>query len=87
MIPAAEVDKILATAGRYEGLKKKPVRVQAEIRLSKPKMKSAWQEFIRAKRNGQEADAKDRVGAPLPGKARNRQSALRRLTRRAVGNR
>jgi hypothetical protein len=52
LIPAAEVEKILGTAGRYEGQKKKPVRTKSEIQALKPELQNAWKEFIRRKRTG-----------------------------------
>jgi len=39
LIPAAEVERILGSASRYEGMKKKPARTKAEIQALKPELK------------------------------------------------
>ena len=41
-IPASEVERILATAERYEGIPKKPTKTKAELQSMKPALQSAW---------------------------------------------
>jgi len=84
MVPASEVERILASAGRYEG-KKKPARTKTQLQALKPELQSAWQEFIRQKRNGERPSSKKPEPASLPRSAvvrpEARRSALERLTR------
>jgi hypothetical protein len=84
MVPASEVERILASAERYEG-KKKPPQTKAQIQALKPQLKNAWQEFIRQKRAGEKPSTDKPAPAALPRAAVNRpgarRSALARLTR------
>lgn len=45
LIPAAEVENILKTAGVYDGLKPKPTK-KAELQAMAPKLQNAWASFI-----------------------------------------
>ncbi len=83
-IPAAEVERILASAGRYEGMPKKPAKTKAELQAMKPALQSAWQTFLQRKREGS-ATGKPTAGAPsLPRSDTKRpdarKAALGRLT-------
>jgi hypothetical protein len=80
LIPAAEVEKILGSASRYEGMKKKPARTKAEIQALKPELKNAWKDFVAKRR----AVGKSQSVTPrAPKSARKdsgaRKSALARL--------
>jgi hypothetical protein len=52
LIPAAEVEAVLKTAGIYDGLKPKPAKTKAEIQSLAPKLRDAWQAFLAARRKG-----------------------------------
>jgi hypothetical protein len=84
LVPASEVERILASAARYEGTKKKPARTKAELQAMKPALQSAWQTFV-AKARASGAKPVKRVASP-PRSAVNRpdarKAAIDRLTRR-----
>ena len=83
LIPAAEVERILETAGRYEGMKKpaKP-KPKAEIQKLKPQLQSAWQKFFERKRGKTGNPAPPRTpGAKIVVKnSGGRNEAITRLT-------
>ncbi len=83
-IPAAEVERILASAGRYEGMPKKPAKTKAELQSMKPEIQSAWKVMVQQRREGKRAAGrKPKVTAPRAGKqATAREAALARLTSR-----
>lgn len=88
LIPAAEVDRILASAGRYNGLKKKPSRTKAEIQALKPELKSAWSEFLaKSRARGSKPEKKGssrlRTSTDTPNM---RRAAIDRLVRREDGS-
>jgi len=84
LIPASEVERILASAARYEGRKQKPAKSKAEIEALKPELQSAWQQFITKKRAASQIKAKA-AGNPFPSatvdRAAVRAAALARLRR------
>lgn len=80
LIPASEVEKILASAGRYEGLKK-PAQTKKDFEKLRPEIRDAWSAFVR--RNSQPAKDSEASGEPRAtegGKARR--AMLRRLSKR-----
>lgn len=86
-IPAAEVERILASADRYNGAKAKPTRTKKELAALKPQLRNAWQSFIRQRKNSANAPGKakrpvipPRIGAAGDGSARK--AALARLVGR-----
>lgn len=48
LVPASEVEKILSTAGRYEGLVKK-ARTKKDFEKLKPEIQDAWSAFVRSR--------------------------------------
>ena len=50
LIPAAEVDAILKTAGVYDGMKPKLGKSKEEIQKLAPRLQNAWQSFLAARR-------------------------------------
>jgi hypothetical protein len=76
MIPASEVERILASASRYEGIKKKSARTKKELEALAPELQSAWQSFISQKRVGGKAKKKGEAPSPPP---THRKAALKRL--------
>jgi hypothetical protein len=87
LIPAAEVEAILKTAGIYEGMKPKPAKTKAEIQSLAPKLQNAWQTFLAARRKD---GSKAKPSLPRPtSKVRwpkqassGREAVLARLARR-----
>lgn len=80
LIPAAEVERILGSASRYEGMKKRPAWTKAKIQALKPELKSAWKEFIRKKREVGESESRaPRAPKSASKGADARKSALARL--------
>lgn len=51
LIPAAEVNSILRTAGVYDGIKSKPGKTKADIQTLAPKLRNSWSDFLAARRN------------------------------------
>jgi hypothetical protein len=88
LIPAAEVDKILATAGRYEGLKVKAPKSKEDFRQLKPELRDAWKAFLEKRRkaeisaNGLKGNG-TQVAARLPGSEGSRKAALDRLRQKS----
>lgn len=84
MIPASEVERIRASAARYEGRKKRPARTKKEFEAMKPELETAWQTFVQAKRNAAGPPTNRRKAASLPRSAveslDGRRAALKRLT-------
>jgi hypothetical protein len=86
LIPAAEVERILATAGIYAGLKSKPPKTKAGIQKLAPNLKNAWTDFLKKRRSDapaktMEARIKMRVGSA------SRKEVMDRLTRPAESKR
>lgn len=81
-IPAAEVERILATAGTYHGLKKQP-RSKKDFESLKTDLQSAWQAFVSQKRAaGSEAkNSAGKIAPPAPAidGTDKRKAALKRL--------
>ncbi len=50
LIPAAEVDAILKSAGTYDGSKPKTVKTKSEIQSLAPHLRNAWQSFLALRR-------------------------------------
>lgn len=50
MIPASEVERILATAGIYEGAKPKLPQTKADLQKLTPKLGRAWQRYLLERR-------------------------------------
>lgn len=86
MIPASEVDRILATAGVYDGKKSKPSRTKAEIVKLQPKLGGAWQDYLAARKGKTSAtDGEGIIAALRSGRDRKpapRKSAIERLSKR-----
>jgi hypothetical protein len=80
LIPAAEVERILATAAKYEGLKKKPNRTKEEFQAMKPVLRLAWRDFVHRKTAAlsKKSTSVPRVKAPSP-HPDARKEALKRL--------
>jgi hypothetical protein len=88
LIPASEVEKILGTAGRYEGMKAKPPKSKEEFQRLGPTLQNAWQSFIEKRRETDLAAAAIKgKGTTVPRhlrvKAGSRKDALNRLRRRS----
>lgn len=80
LIPAAEVEKILASAGRYEGQKKLP-RTKKQLEKLKPRLQDAWTSFVRARKQEGPSGADPKKGRKAHGGVNERQEVLRRLSR------
>ena len=79
LIPAAEVERILVSAGVYDG-RKTPIKTKADAEALKPHFENAWREFLRARKTGKAEGAprsKAKFGLPNPGA---RKAALARLS-------
>jgi len=76
MIPASEVEKILASAVRYDGSKKVLPRTKRELEAMAPELQTAWQSFIRQKRIGGKVKKNGEAPSPAPN---HRKAALKRL--------
>ena len=81
LIPAAEVDGILAKAGVYDGLKT-PTKTKAEVKRLVSKIPNAWSKFIAARRKQELHSAK--APAPRIGNSDKslRKAAMDRLTKK-----
>ena len=83
LIPAAEVDAILKTAGVYDGIKPKATKTKTELQQLAPSLKNAWQSFLSARRQAKvlPSTAKQVSGlkAKWPASASGRQAAVARL--------
>jgi hypothetical protein len=86
MIPASEVERILASAERYNGLKKKPARSKAELEAMRPELQTAWQSFVQQKRVAGKTREEPGAKVSLPRSAVShpdeRKAALKRLSKR-----
>jgi len=87
LIPAAEVEKILATAERYEGKKPKAPKTKAEFQKLGPELQNGWRSFVQKRRAAkaspvEPAGEKARVVAKRQGNADLRRAALDRLGRK-----
>ena len=84
LIAAAEVEKILKTAGVYDGLKPKTAKTKAQIQSLAPGLQSAWRSYLAAKRQAvptQELKGRGAgVNSKWPSASTGRQDALKRLT-------
>jgi hypothetical protein len=83
-IPAAEVERILATAGLYGLAKRKAPASKTELQKLAPKLEGAWTRFIRNRREqqgGQAPPQRSRAAETgrMPVKASRRNEALLRL--------
>jgi hypothetical protein len=93
LIPAAEVEAILKTAGIYDGLKPKAAKTKAEIQSLAPRLQTAWQSFLAARRQAAPRSKTTPQAAAMmakwPSAASGRQAALARLTgqRKAASDR
>ena len=90
-IPAVEVERILQTAGVYDGLKAKDSAKTKEDyqRLKPTTLQSAWQSFLHARKAGAAGAALRCDGQNLrrkkpPRSSNQRRAALARLTRRGM---
>jgi len=77
MIPASEVEKILASAVRYDGSKKVTPRTKKELEALAPELQTAWQSFLQQKRKRGKGKVKDVEKLPSP--TGHRDAALKRL--------
>ena len=91
LIPAAEVEAILKTAGVYDGMKPKAVKTKAEMQSLAPRLQDAWQSFLVARRH---RTAQSKAGgetkpaqANWPTSATARRDAMNRLTGQGPKNR
>lgn len=62
LIPAAEVERILATAAAYDGMKKKPVK---GVKKAPPRKADLWTRFIAAGRATKRDAGKSKRSAAL----------------------
>ncbi len=82
LIPAAEVDAILKTAGVYDGLKPKTVKTKTELQGLAPRLGNAWQSFLAVRRQSTQPKSlrKPVSGAKKwPSTPSGRQAAMARL--------
>ena len=89
LIPAAEVERILATAARYEGTKpKKAPQTKEQWQRLAPQLQSAWQSFVQQRRKALPRAAKPLTHPTvssrrqIPASGSERQAALARLIRK-----
>ena len=84
LIPAAEVDAILKTAGIYDGLKPKPLKSKTDIQSLAPQLQDAWKNFLVARRHAipqsKEGGQNNPSKSHWPTSASARQDAMKRLT-------
>lgn len=82
-IPASEVERILASAARYEGQKKAVPRTKSEFQARRTELQSAWRHFIARRHDGKARVTKKpaRVPRTAAGKPESRKAAIGRLTR------
>jgi hypothetical protein len=72
-IPATEVERILGTAGTYNGLKPKVAKKNAKL--------DGWRRFLEERRNRKRGSARPSSRPPGTAKGNSRNAALARLTR------
>lgn len=86
LIPAAEVDAILKTAGVYDGLKSKPAKSKREIQSLSPRLGNAWQNFLLARRQpaspAKNSSVTHTLKAKWPSSPTGREAALARLAKK-----
>jgi hypothetical protein len=82
LIPAAEVEKILKTASRYEG-KKTPPKTKVEFAKLVPTLPTAWQDYLRSRRCSEPAlpDQTKASGKKISAAERRRQLLARVASR------
>jgi hypothetical protein len=77
-IPAAEVERVLESAGIYNGLPARRPRSKAEIQGLAPKMPSAWEAFLAGRReSGGKGKVESRAGQTVRAEALGRLTAPR----------
>lgn len=85
LIPAAEVEVILQTAGIYNGLKQKAAKMtKAEIQKLTPVSSDAWRSFLNARRQANQStiSSASAHARKWPSSPAGHQDAMARLTRR-----
>lgn len=83
LIPAAEVEAILKTAGVYNGIKPKVAKSKAEIQSLSTRLPGAWQSFLVARRKASESTPPSqtrREKTKWPTSSSARLDAMARLT-------
>lgn len=85
LIPAAEVERILGTAGIYDGMKPKAPQSKEQLQELAPKLEGAWQNYVQKRRqSGPQTIRTATVGtSPSPKRpwaGKERQAALSRLS-------
>lgn len=88
LIPAKEVEKVLESAGIYNGLEK-PKQTKARIEKLTPEQKSIWQRFVESRRRGGKGEGKHGSDAvsrptsrtPAKGKGKSRKEILGRVAK------
>lgn len=82
LIPAAEVDAILKTAGIYDGMKPKAVNAKNAAQPHPPDLRNVWQSFLAARRQSKQPKiSKQEVSAlkKMPSSPLGRRAVLARL--------
>ena len=84
LIPAAEVEAILQTAGVFNGSKPKTIKTKSEIQALAPQLPNAWRSFLAARRqpNQPTKSPVSSVAKKWPSSPSARQDALARLSPR-----
>src|SRR5262249_5533406 len=82
-VPAAEVERILGGAARYEGQKRPLPRTKEDFLERREELQAAWRQFIANRHDGKGRRKKPPRRVPKPGKGDpdSRQGALGRLLR------
>ena len=79
MIPAKEVERVLESAGIYNG-KEKPVAVNKRLAKLPEKTRGVWERFLAARRQSQVNSTPSKSHGKVPGpKTRKQSSASRRF--------
>lgn len=83
LIPAAEVDAILQTAGVYDGMKPKPIKTKETIKALAPHLGNAWQNFLSVRRQAKQPTTQQAstASARWPSAPSQRQAAMARLSK------
>lgn len=82
LIPAAEVEFVLKTAGIYGGLKPKAVKTTIEIQALVSQLPNVWKSFLAARRQAKQPKTsvrRDSALRKLPSSPCGRQAALARM--------
>ena len=85
LIPAAEVEAVLKTAGIYDGVKPKAAKTKSELQALAPRLGNAWQSFLAARRQAAQPTSRPRAVSAvkkLPSAPLARESAMARLSQR-----